>query len=293
MLLSLFTVATPDLLPEQMLIAASDAGIQGIEWRYKGVPKDASQEEPSFWRRNLASIDPENADEEIAKAAALTEQYGLKSIALVPYLTSGDLPATEQAFQSAHKLSASMMRVGVPGYHRSANYNELYKEAIAYLSAVQEMSRQYGVKALVETHHGTIAPSAGLAHRLVSSFDPQHIGVLYDPGNMVHEGYENYRMGLELLGPYLAHVHVKNASWVPLAQQDSELETYYQAKWSPLLNGVVRWSTVLEDLAAVGYKGYLGIEDFSQSYSSAEMLKNFTQSMHSLNNQLHIGGAAG
>lgn len=292
MLLSIFTVATPDLLPEQMLKAASDAGIQGIEWRYKGVPMDAGQEEPSFWRRNLASIDPENADEEIAKAAALTEQFGLKSIALVPYLTSGDLTATELAFQSAHKLGAAMMRVGVPGYNRSADYHELYKGAIDYLSEVQEMSRQYGVKALVETHHGTIAPSAGLAYRLVSSFDPNHIGVLYDPGNMVHEGYENYRMGLELLGPYLAHVHVKNANWVQLEQQDSEIETCYQAKWSPLLNGVVRWSTVLEDLDSVGYKGYLGIEDFSQSCSSAEMLKNFTQSMHSLRNQLHIGGAA-
>ena len=45
----------------------------------------------------------------------------------------------------------------------------------------------------------TISCSAGLAHRLVNGFDPDHIGVLFDPGSMVHEGYESYRMGMELL----------------------------------------------------------------------------------------------
>ncbi|MCM3782821.1 sugar phosphate isomerase/epimerase [Neobacillus mesonae] len=290
MKLSVFTVSTPDLSPEQLLQAALEAGIDGIEWRYKGIPDEAKDEQPSFWRKNLCSIDPVQADEEVTEIRALTERYGLKSIALVPYLTSGDLAATEQAFSSAQKLGASMMRVGVPGYNRTIPYDDLYKGAVSYLNEVQELSRQYGVKALVETHHGTIAPSAGLAHRLVSSFDPQHIGVLYDPGNMVHEGYENYRMGLELLGPYLAHVHVKNAGWVQAAEQGSGLETHYQSQWSPLLDGAVRWSTVLTDLAAVGYDGYLGIEDFSKSFSSADMLKNFSTSMHALRNEVLSGG---
>jgi hypothetical protein len=30
---------------------------------------------------------------------------------------------------------------------------------------------------------------------------------------MVHEGFEDYRIGLELLGSYLAHVHLQNAAF--------------------------------------------------------------------------------
>ena len=72
------------------------------------------------------------------------------------------------------------------------------------------------MEANIETHFGNIAASASLAHRLVSQFDPQFIGVVYDPGNMVYEGYECWRTGFELLGPYLHEVHAKNATWVPV-----------------------------------------------------------------------------
>ena len=32
---------------------------------------------------------------------------------------------------------------------------------------------------------------------------------------MVYEGYEAYQLGFEMLGKYLAHVHVKNAALTP------------------------------------------------------------------------------
>ncbi|MBD7967353.1 sugar phosphate isomerase/epimerase family protein [Paenibacillus gallinarum] len=285
MKLSVFTVATPDMTPKELVKAASVAGIEGIEWRYKGIPDEARAETPSFWGRNLASIDPAGTNDNILDIRNLTAQAGLTSIALVPYLSVTDLASTEQAFEAARVLGASMMRVGVPSYNRTENYHELYKRADAYLSEVQEMSRTYGVKALVETHHGTIAPSASLAYRLVSRFDPDHVGVLYDPGNMVHEGFENYRMGLEMLGPYLAHVHVKNAVWKKkegISGTTDSVELEYECNWSPLLGGIVPWSQVLRDLVSVDYKGYLGIEDFSQSLSSEEMLKNFSHHMKAL-----------
>ncbi|WP_454190677.1 sugar phosphate isomerase/epimerase family protein [Paenibacillus sp. Marseille-Q7038] len=285
MKLSVFTVATPDMTPKELVKAASVAGIEGVEWRYKGIPEHAKAETPSFWGRNLASIDPAGTNDDILDVRNLTTEAGLTSIALVPYLSVTDLASTEQAFEAARVLGASMMRVGVPSYNRTENYHELYKRADAYLSEVQEMSRTYGVKALVETHHGTIAPSASLAYRLVSRFDPDHVGVLYDPGNMVHEGFENYRLGLEMLGPYLAHVHVKNAVWKEKEGTSSatgSVESEYECNWSPLLGGIVTWSQVLQDLVSVDYKGYLGIEDFSQSLSSEEMLKNFSHHMRAL-----------
>ncbi|MEC0129120.1 sugar phosphate isomerase/epimerase family protein [Paenibacillus pabuli] len=287
MKLSVFTVATPDLTAEELASAAAAAGIEGIEWRYRGIPADASSEEPSYWRHNRCSIDPDQWEEQVPVFRDAAKKHDRQSIALVPYLSSGDLLATEQAFQAAQALGASMMRVGVPGYDRTTRYPELYKQAVHYLSEVQEMAQQYKVKAVVETHHQTIAPTASLAYRLVQSLDSQHVGVLYDPGNMVHEGYENYRMGLELLGPYLAHVHVKNAAWFKdtsnlnsnssANEQNAEisLKSNWHCQWAPLTEGVVNWLQVFRDLKSVGYDGYYGIEDFSGVLESKAMLQHF------------------
>lgn len=270
MQLSVFTVCTPELTPEELILTAETAGIQGIEWRYAAVPSEASNEAPSFWRNNRCSIDPEQPEPLLAQIHSALNGQRIRSIALVPYLKCGDLDAAQQAFVTAQQLGAQIMRVGVPAYDRqhSHPYDVLQQEARRYLEAVQDLATQYQVKALIETHHGTIAPSASMAMRLVDGLNPNYIGVLYDPGNMVHEGYEHHRMGLEMLGPYLAHVHVKNAGW-------QQKNGRWQSSWAPLHDGIVSWAQMVQDLQSVGYKGYLGVEDFSGQLTSAEMLQHF------------------
>jgi len=291
--LSVFTVATPDVTPERLCELAESAGIEGIEWRCKETPEELKLTKPSFWGNNQCTINPAATEEEIAQFVGAAAQYGRQSIAVTPYLTCGDVEGTEQAFKLAKQLGATMVRVGVPSYNRTRPIQELLAESDAYLQQVVPLARDYGVKALVETHHNTIAPSASLAHRLVSGHNPDHIGVLYDPGNMVHEGFENYRMGMELLGPYLAHVHVKNAVWTP--EQDSinyiaavqggtaepaPLEPVdFKGEWRPIASGIVPWKQVLSDLQAVGYNGWLGVEDFSNTYDTAVMLSSFARQM--------------
>jgi sugar phosphate isomerase/epimerase len=103
--------------------------------------------------------------------------------------------------------------------------------------------------------------------------------VIHDAGNMVYEGFEEYRMGLELLGPYLAHVHLKNAAW----QRPSD-GGVWQANWAPLADGVVDWQKLFAALRAVGYTGWLGIEDFSQARPSAAAL---TFNYQCIQNQLN------
>ena len=82
-------------------------------------------------------------------------------------------------------------------------YEELFAEAREFLEAVEDLARSHRIKALVEIHHRTICPSTSLAHRLVSAFDPEFVGVIFDPGNMAQESFEDYRIGAELLGSYL------------------------------------------------------------------------------------------
>ncbi|WP_066187095.1 sugar phosphate isomerase/epimerase family protein [Gracilibacillus timonensis] len=267
---SVFTVMAPDTTPERMIHYLKETGYDGVEWRFKETPEEVKKQETSFWGNNLCTIDPAISDQEIQQLAQTAKENGIEIFSVTPYLTSGDLEATERVLDVAKKFGAKSIRLGVPRYDRSSNYHDLYQGALHYLQEAEQMCKQYGVKGLVETHHQTITPSASLAYRLVRSLNPDHIGVLYDPGNMVHEGYENYRMGMELLGDYLAHVHVKNAQWVKQTDDD---QVNWQVQWAQLDKGVVDWKQVLTDLKAVGYDGNIGMEDFSNAYPTKESLK--------------------
>ena len=113
---------------------------------------------------------------------------------------------------------------------------------------------------MIETHHGLITASASATLRVLDGRDPECVGVLYDPGNMVHEGFENYRMGLEMLRPYLHHVHAKNAAWV---RKDGK----WSVEWAALQDGIVNWPVMFDALKAVGYDGCVDIEDFRGGYA--------------------------
>jgi sugar phosphate isomerase/epimerase len=104
--------------------------------------------------------------------------------------------------------------------------------------------------------------------RAGSQFDPQYIGVIYDPGNMVHEGYECWRLGMELLGPYLHEVHAKNAIW-----EAADGTVLRQPHFSGMHSGFANWQQIMEDLKAVGYDGWIAFEDFSEDEGDIEKVR--------------------
>ena len=114
----------------------------------------------------------------------------------------------------------------------------------------------------------TIVPSASAAASFLGEFDPMHAGAIHDAGNMVFEGHEAYRMGLELLGPYLAHVHLKNARWV----RDDRAGWY--PEFAPLRDGAVDVRALFEALAAVDYDGWVSFEDFSTAQPLLERTRD-------------------
>jgi sugar phosphate isomerase/epimerase len=266
MKLSVFTVMLPDLTPEEAAQALKEAGYDGVEWRVTRVPEARRDEAPSFWGNNLCTLSP--TTDEARRARALSQSAGLAIPNLGTYIAVGDLVAVEEALRFAQVAGSPQVRVGV-GSLEGATYASRFEAARVFLGEVQTLARRHGVRALVEIHHGTICPSASAAYRLVSAFDPQAIGVIYDPGNMVYEGFEDYGLGIELLGPHLAHVHVKNAAFVR-----PEGGGLWMATWAPLEDGVVNFHALCAALRAGGYEGWLSVEDFSAVRSSREALRH-------------------
>ena len=265
MKVGVFTVGLPDLMPEEAVREIKDAGYDGVEWRVTRVPDEVKGEEPSFWGNNLCTLQP--TEEEAQRARRLSEEVGLEVPGLGTYVAVGDLEAADEAMRFAVTAGAPQVRVGAGPLDGS--YEESFSAAREFLGGVEEMAGSHGVKALVEIHHKTICPSASLAHRLVSAFDPERIGVIFDPGNMAQEGFEDYRIGLELLGPYLAHVHIKNSAF-----ERPEGGGVWKPGWAPLEDGVVDFEFLFAALGSVGYGGWLVIEDFSAARPTRETLRH-------------------
>ena len=242
MKLSVFTVMVTDQYDlEATAKLLAETGYDGVEWRVH----------PSF------HVSVEGIEEEAERVARVTSDCGLELAALAPYLGARDFEAVVSVLRAAARMGCPRVRVGVPKYDRSVPYPALYDRACREFERLEPVALELGVKCQFEIHMGNIACSPSLAWRIASNFEPQAIGVIFDPGNMVYEGYENWRLGLELLGPWLEHVHVKNSQWV------RDERGKWQATWARMDEGIVDWSQVIDDLRAVGYDGWLSLEDFA------------------------------
>jgi sugar phosphate isomerase/epimerase len=260
-----FTVMLPDLAPDVAAAALQAAGYEGVEWRVTTTPESLRSEAPSFWRNNLCTFAATLAD--AARARQLAGAYGLTQLNAATYLSPdhSTLADAEVALQFVAEAGIPSMRVNTAAYQGS--FQEAFERSLSFFRELIPLASAQHTRLLIETHHRLITPSASAAHRFVSHFDPAHVGVIYDPGNMVWEGYEDYAMGLEMLGPYLAHVHLKNAAYSETDAGD------WQPHWVAIDRGVADIKAILKALHEQNYDGWLVFEDFSGTYPSHEALR--------------------
>jgi len=264
---SVFTVCMPRLTVEEAVDKLAEWGYDGVEWRVTN--QDPSEDgKPDFWEGNLCTITMDEVLDRAKDVARRCRAAGIRISALGSYCSSDRPKDVERVFEACVRMGAPQARVGVPRYNGSVHYDRLFDSARRSWARVEKLARKYGVRANVETHMGNIVPSASAAYRFVSHFDPAHVGVIYDPGNMVIEGFENYQMGLELLGKYLAQVHVKNVAWTRRGRDPHGLRLWKMA-WTEIPDGQVNWARVMKALHAVKFKGWLSLEDFTTRRSYA------------------------
>jgi sugar phosphate isomerase/epimerase len=259
------TVALPTLTPEEAVAHAAAAGYRGLEWKVGEAPHARGSTAEAFLRRNRCTLALDPADG--TRAAGLCSDAGLAVVGLAPYVETGDLATLDRVLDVAVAAGAPQIRLQGPRLRPDGpGYRALFAQALGFLDEAQVHAARRGVRIAVELHQGTIFPSASLAHRAVAHFDPAHVGVIYDVGNLVVEGYEDRRIATELLGPYLHHVHLKNA--VALADGP---------RWTPLDDGAVDVAAVLWHLREIGYAGWVSLEDLSTERDPLSTLRHNAQ----------------
>jgi sugar phosphate isomerase/epimerase len=264
MKLCVYTVSLPDHDTRAAVELARAAGYAGIEWRVSASVFDPSRD-ADFFGNNACTVAPEPA--ELDRVAQLCRTAGLELVGLSPYLETGDLAGVESMMALAAGVGAPWIRLRAP-WRNEGNATDLFARATRFFEQISPIAEQYGVRALVELHQRSICPSASAALRLVSQFDPNHIGVIYDAGNLILEGYEDHLFAVEILGSYLQHVHVKNALYERPADGGA-----WTPRWSALDDGILDLPALLRALKSVDYRGWLAVEDFSTLRPPAETVR--------------------
>ncbi len=236
---ALQTAVLPELSASEVLETLRRHGYDGVEWRV--------HEEYHVDPRAL----PDGA-KAMARAAAA---HGLEIACLMGYAALDDLDLQKRTAEACAIAGCRRYRPGAVIYDGSRPYRQLYTQTVDRIGAVIDAVSPFGVKPLIETHFGTLAPSPSAAYALVRHFDSERIGVNFDPANQAIEGREAWKMGLEILGPYLDYVHAKNVAW-------ERHEGGWRWTWAPLNGGMVDWPEIMSGLASVGYDGWVSNENF-------------------------------
>ena len=279
---SIFTVMLPQWDPKTALARLKEHGYDGVEWRVTNTNPQAKAEAPSYWGNNLCTIELDTLLETAADLRDMTVDAGLEIAALAGYHRCDDHESTEKMLEAAAVMNAPLVRVGTPNYDGSVPYDELFASARSHYEKIVPKALEKGVKVCLETHMNQIAPSASAARRLLDGLDPNAVGVIYDPGNMVTEGHEKTEMGLDILGPYLTHVHAKNGAWLRKENPEPGEHPWSSGFAAALDEGIVDWAKMLRVLAAAGYDGYISFEDFSSGRSTEEKVAFNIQYLKSL-----------
>lgn len=256
---SVFTASTPDWEPAEAARILAEQGWDGVEWR---ITDQAEADPPGFWAGNRATWPLTGLEGQLRRIAEVTSWAGLDYSGIGGYARADDHANVERMLAATAELGAGQVRVTMPPLG-GRDYRELFAETRADLEWVEGRARKFGVRALVELHHRTITSSASAAIRLVDGLDPAHVGVIHDLGNLVIEGHEDFLAAFQMLGPYLAHVHVKNVLWAPTEEAGNDNAVLWKEHWATLRGGQADVEQYFTALADHGYDGWVTVEDFS------------------------------
>lgn len=281
---SVFTASTPEWTPAEAAAVLAEQGWDGIEWR---VTDQDDASEPGFWAGNRATWPLTGLEEHLPAIATITRSSGLEFSALGGYARCYDHAAVDRMIAATAALGAGRVRVTMPVLG-SGDYRDVFRATRQDLERAARVAEAYGVTVLVELHHQTVVASASAAIRLVDGLDPAYVGVIHDLGNLVIEGHEDHLAGFQLLGPYLAHVHVKNVAWRP-RYTAPDGTVHWAEEWATLREGQADVAGYLQVLARHGYDGWVTVEDFSTALPLAERTRDNLAYLREIHHRTRLG----
>lgn len=173
-----------------------------------------------------------------------------------------EIRAELEAFKTAGaKVMVLAASTGLDGYdERPALSEEDWATLLANLTKLEKIALDYGVKAVIHPHVGTVVESPEDIARVLKG---SQIGFCFDTGHMMIGGTDPVEFA-QKHAARIGHVHLKDVRKA-VAQRviDGEI-TYYigvtQGLYAPLGQGDVDVKAILSALTGAGYDGWFVLE---------------------------------
>jgi sugar phosphate isomerase/epimerase len=239
----LFSGALRDWPTADVVRVAADAGFRELEWEV--APGGHIRLENWEGDARARHADTVGARLEVCAVSASN------AVSLL------DEASVRAVVGAARTIGAPLARFFAPPFDPDRRVDDQLEAVLDSLARHARSDAGRDVAVIVELSEETLVPSPELLVRVCSGLDPQAVGCLYDPANMLVEGNLEPTFALRILGPYLRHVHVKNEAFV---REDGR---GWAPRIVPLREGLVDWARVLGALAERRYEGSLVIDHLS------------------------------
>ena len=261
--LSLYTLLTNKFTLVESLKLAQAAGFDAVDLRQGRDDKD-----PVHLSRAIT-------DPEVAEVRREVEAIGLQVSGLTTYYRLGmthppdaaaELRGLRRAFTIAHNLGARYLRCSGAPIGENVTYESARAAFRRQVEEVAPVAEEHRIVLTLEQHPGYFFASAGQILDMLRGLEHPYLGIVYDPGNTLWEGFERPAVQIDMLGNLIRAVHVKNAMPRP---SEGPAETL-PADPTRLDQGLLDWPALVAQLENQADAAYLTLEDFFDGFGSVE-----------------------
>ena len=244
--LAFSTLGCPSWPLARILDAASRMGYDGVELRFV-EDDDALWARPELTGSGLRETQARLADAGLAVPCVDTRSF----------FHSPDPAARRVAVEEAQRTAEVAAALGARGIRvfgdrvqPGADLASTRAWIVASLAELRDRLRGSGVEVWLETH-GDFATAAA-TRSLLEEAGSDGLGAVWDPANAFSEFGEEPEAGAATLGPFVRHVHLKDARRAPVGQ----------VPWPPALpgRGAFPAARVIDTLRAAGGERWVSFE---------------------------------
>ena len=263
MQISLYTLITRDFSIGETLTMAKAAGFDAVDLRQGRDATDG------------VHLSRAITDTEAGQVRAAVSSVGLEVSGLTTYYRLGvtsmpvaqeELRGLRRAFAIAKILGARYVRCSGPPSGDNVTYEGARNAFRRHLDELAPVAEEARITLTIEQHGGSLFASAGQILDMLRGLDHPYLGIVYDPGNCLSEGFERPAVQIDMLGKLIRAVHVKNA--MPQASEAPREAIHSPA--TRLDEGLLDWPAIVKQLASEADADFLTLEDFFDGFGSVE-----------------------
>ncbi len=193
---------------EDMSEAAAEMGFDGLDLTVR--PK--------------GHVLPERVVEDLQKAAAAMQKFGLQPKMMTTNVTDASDPKSIAVLETASKLGFTHYRTGWLTYPENTTISESQAVFGQQFKNLEALNKKLGLIGCYQNHAGKHvgAPIWDLP-AILEATNNEYMGCQYDIRHAVVEGGSSWELGLRLIRPFIKTIVIKDFKWGMVA-----------GKWKPI-----------------------------------------------------------